>query len=109
MQFYNTFRMRTIDKNKNIKTTKTKTLSFVQLWPNFERGENNGSACLPVIKFNLFNKTSSFLIALKFRKSYIQILNIVWKQGHLQEDRNAHALSTMCSVQWDKGWSLILK
>ena len=31
MSFYTTFRMRSIDKNKNIKTTKTKTLSFVQL------------------------------------------------------------------------------
>ena len=30
-------KMRSIDKNKNIKTTKTKTLSFVQLWPNCER------------------------------------------------------------------------
>ena len=34
---------------------------------------------LPVIKmkFNLLNKTSSFLIVLKFRKTYIQILKIV--------------------------------
>ena len=90
--------MRTIDKNKNTFFCSIMT----QLW---EGGENNGSACLPVIKmkFNLFNKTSSFLIVLKFRKTYVQIVKIVWKQGHLQEDRNAHALSTMCSVQWDKG------
>ena len=30
-------KMRSIDKNKNIKTTKTKTLSFVQLWSNCEK------------------------------------------------------------------------
>ena len=55
------------------------------------------------MKFNLLNKTSSFLIVLKFRKTYIQIVKIVEKQEeHLQEDKNAHALSTICSVGWNK-------
>ena len=32
------------------------------------------------MKFNLFDKTSSFLIVLKFRNTYVQIAKIVWKQ-----------------------------
>ena len=37
---------------------------------------------MPVIKikFNLFDKTSSFLIVLKFRNTYVQIVKIVCKQ-----------------------------
>ena len=43
------------------------------------REGENGWASLPVIKmkFIFINKTSSFLIVLKFRESYIQILKIV--------------------------------
>ena len=42
-------------------------------------GGENCWTSLSVIKmkFNLLNKTSSFLIVLKFRKTYIQIVKIV--------------------------------
>ena len=92
--------MRSIDKNKNINTTTKKKFRLLNYDLTVRGGENCWTS-LPVIKmkFNLLNKTSSFLIVLKFRKTYIQILKIVCKQGHLQEDRNAHALSTMCSVR----------
>ena len=78
MQFYKTFRMRSIDKNKNIKTTTKKHF----LYFNYDltvRGGKNCWTSLPVtkMKFNLLNKTSSFLIVLKFRKTYIQIVKIV--------------------------------
>ena len=71
--------MRSIDKNKNINTT-TKKKKFRLL--NYDltvRGGGNCWTSLPVIKmkFNLLNKTSSFLIVLKFRKTYIQIVKIV--------------------------------
>ena len=54
MSFYTIFRMRSIDKNKNSKTTKTKTLSFVQLWPNSERRGKImvGQVCL-LLKWSL--------------------------------------------------------
>ena len=72
MQFYKTFRMRSIDKNKNIKTT-TKNIFFCSIMTTVREGQN-GWASLPVIKmkFIFVNKTSSFLIVFKFRKSYIQ-------------------------------------
>ena len=57
------------------------------------RGGENGWASLPVIKMkiNFFNKTSSFLIVLKFRKTCIQILKLFEKQeGHVQGDKKAH-------------------
>ena len=64
---------------------KTKTLKQLQksirLFNNdlTVRGGENCWTNLPVIKmkFNLLNKTSSFLIVLKFRKTYIQIVKIV--------------------------------
>ena len=70
--------MRSIDKNKNIKTTTKKHFRLL----NYDltvRGGVNCWTCLPVIKikFHLLNKTSSFLIVLKFRKTYIQIVKIV--------------------------------
>ena len=73
--------MRTIDKNKNIKTTTKKHFLLFNYDLTVRGGENNGFASLPVIKmkFNLLNKTSSFLIVLKFRKTYIQIVKIVCK------------------------------
>ena len=70
--------MRWIDKNKNIKTT-TKKHFLLFNYDLTVRGGENGWASLPVVKmkFNLLNKTSSFLIVLKFRKTYIQIVKIV--------------------------------
>ena len=78
MQFYKTFRMRSIDKNKNIKTTTKKHFLLFNYDVTVRRGENCWTSW-PVIKmkFNLLNKTSSFLIVLKFRKTYIQIVKIV--------------------------------
>ena len=72
MQFYKTFRKCSIDKDK-----KNHFVLF-----NYDvtvRGGENCWTSWPVIKmkFNLLNKTSSFLIVLKFRKTYIQIVKIV--------------------------------
>ena len=72
--------MRSIDKNKNIKTTTKKKKHFGLFnYAGTVRGGENGWASLPVIKMKckLLNKTSSFLIVLKFRKTYIQIVKIV--------------------------------
>ena len=71
-------RMRSIDKNKNIKTTTKKHFRLFNYDLTVRGGENCWTS-LPVIKmkFNLLNKTSSFLIVLKFRKTYIQIVKIV--------------------------------
>ena len=85
--------MRSIDKNKNIKTT-TKNIFFCSIMTTVREGQN-GWASLPVIKmkFIFVNKTSSFLIVLKFRKTYIQIVKIVWKTRRTSARREKLASS----------------
>ena len=67
----------------NYMTDKSHVIVLFSLMINYDLvlrgGENNCWTSLPVIKmkFNLLYKTSSFLIVLKFRKTYIQIFKIV--------------------------------
>ena len=70
--------MRSINKNKNIKTTTKKHFLLLNYDVTVRGGENCWTS-LPVIKmkFNLLNKPSSFLIALKFRKTCNQIVKTV--------------------------------
>ena len=87
-------KMRSIHKNKNIKTTTKKHFLLFNYDVTVRRGENCWTSW-PVIKmkFNLLNKTSSFLIVLKFRKTYIQIVKIVWKTRRTSARRQKCACS----------------